>query len=190
MGNIWFASDTHFTSMGMLVRENRPFKSVYAYDKYVLKLWNEQVEEEDEIYHLGDFIDYTGKTNKYWREALNYVQQIKCNVTLIIGDMEEKVIQDVYGDDFERFQEYCLSVGFKSVYRDKYLEINGETYYLNHFPTKHKDGCINLFGHIHRATGFYKPYGLNLSIDLNHFYLYDINEVNRLWSARGKIESC
>ena len=28
---------------------------------------------------------------------------------------------------------------------------------------------LNLFGHTHRATGIWKPYGFNVGTDLNHF---------------------
>lgn len=183
MGDIWFTSDTHFMGPKCLLRENRPFKSIYAFDCYVLKLWDSQVSEDDIIYHMGDFVEYSsvGNNIQSWREGIAYVQNIKCNVVLIIGNNEEGIIQDFFDGDFESFRSYCIHQGFNDVCKNKYLEIDdANCFYLVHKPSEHKDGVINLFGHVHRITGLYKPFGLNVNCDLNHFYLYDLMEIERL----------
>lgn len=41
-------------------------------------------------------------------------------------------------------------------------------------------------GHTHRATGLWKPYGINVGCDLNHFRLYDLKEIKRLLSLKEK----
>ena len=189
MRDIWFTSDTHFMDMNCLIRENRPFKSVYAFDRHVLKLWDSQISEDDTLYHLGDFTGHRlgNKSDKAWREGLAYVQNIKCDVVLIIGNNEQAIIDDFYSGNIEPFRTYCLNLGFKEVCRNKILDIDDNTcYYLTHKPSDHKKGMVNLFGHLHRSTGFYKPFGLNLSCDLNHFYLYDMMEVQRLLEQKGQ----
>ena len=48
--------------------------------------------------------------------------------------------------------------------------------YLNHFPKNHKDGVINLFGHIHNCC-FVKKYGFNVGVDNHYFRLFSENDI-------------
>lgn len=178
---IFFTSDTHFRSMETIHRENRPFKSDIEFDNFVLSLFNEQVSESDTIYHLGDFIDYDDNDKNSWEESLKYASKINCNVILIIGNNEERLINEKFNDSFTKFRDYAINVcGFADVKREDYIEFNDKQFYLNHYPKNHKGGYINLFGHFHKITGYFKPYGLNLSCDLNYFRLYDEEEIERL----------
>jgi calcineurin-like phosphoesterase family protein len=186
MSKIWITSDSHFNSLSTIVKENRPYKTANAFDKAVIGIWNNQVEEEDAIYCLGDFSYYVNDLAKTWRVGLGYVQYINCDVILIIGGEEEKIIKEYFKNDFNSFRNYCLTLGFRDVLKDKILEVDDKVYYLNHYPSKHKKGCINLFGHVHRAAGIYAPFGLNMCCDLNHYSLYDLEGINELMETSEK----
>ena len=57
MSKIYFIADTHFFSSSLLDYENRPFEDVYKMNDYIIDKWNNVVEDNDEIYLLGDFSD-------------------------------------------------------------------------------------------------------------------------------------
>ena len=38
---------------------------------------------------------------------------------------------------------------------------------------------LNLFGHMHRSCGLYKPFGFNVGCDFSHFRLLDENDIKK-----------
>ena len=171
MGNKYFTSDTHFSSYKVIEREFRPFNTSEELNREVVNQWCTVLNKDDTIYHLGDFITYNYKDTKSWEEGLSVVKNIPCKVILIIGNNEERLIARVFRGSFNKFKEYCLSLGFEDVVYNLEIEMRGVKFYLNHYPRKHKDGYVNLFGHVHLASGIYKPFGLNVGCDLYHFRL-------------------
>ena len=55
----YFTSDLHFGSDEILVRENRPFKNISAFQEYCFILWSQQLTEKD--YNNR----YAGRTSYY-----------------------------------------------------------------------------------------------------------------------------
>lgn len=183
---LYFTSDIHFNDKQTLMVDSRPFKSTKDYDKFVLKLWNKQAKKGDTIYVVGDFVDCDGAGHESWKEAIKYVKKIKADVILIMGNNEERIVKNFFDDNFESFKSYCLSLGFKDVLYDTYIEFNGIKFFLTHKPINHKKDVINLFGHIHRSTGIYRPFGFNIGCDCNHFRLYSENDIMNLLQMRDK----
>ncbi len=52
---IYFTSDTHFGHTNIIRYQNRPFRDVNHMNESLIANWNERVEQDDIIYHLGDF---------------------------------------------------------------------------------------------------------------------------------------
>ncbi len=169
-----------------LKRENRPFKNWKTFYKKVIKLWNHQAKKGDIIYCIGDFVDYVPCRQNNCIYCLKLAKKINAKVILIIGNNEERFIRDCFENDFDKFRDFCINVGFYDVKKEEYLEIDGISFYLIHRPCNHKNNYLNLFGHTHRATGLWKPYGINVGCDLNHFRLYDLKEIKRLLSLKEK----
>lgn len=184
----YFTADTHFMGKLILIRENRPFDDEYKFIDYIVNLWNKQADKNDIIYHLGDFTNFNGSENnpQLALEGLSVVKNINANVVLIIGNNEERIIKNLFNDDFDYFKKFCINLGFKDVLKEKYIKLYSQDVYLNHYPKNHKKDLINLFGHTHRITGLWKPYGLNMGCDLNHFFLYTEYEINRILQEKIK----
>ncbi|TPG56911.1 metallophosphoesterase [Roseomonas nepalensis] len=51
----WFTADTHFGHGSLRALLRRPFPSTAAMDDALAAAWNEAVQPNDEIWHLGDF---------------------------------------------------------------------------------------------------------------------------------------
>lgn len=51
-----------------------------------------------------------------------------------------------------------------------------EDMHLNHYPSKHKEGMFNLFGHVHKLC-MVKRYGLNVGVDCHNFYPISLETV-------------
>ena len=178
----WYTADTHFGTdpkNDILIRENRPFKDVEEYTREQVRIWNEQASADDVIYVIGDFCNYNHISKEY-NSGLAVSKLVNAHIILITGNGEERVIEEHFGGDFEKFREYCLNnpdYKFRDVLKNEYLTIGGERFFLTHLPTDHDTECLNLFGHTHRATGIWRPYGFNMGTDLNHFRLFDDDDI-------------
>ena len=51
----WFTADTHFGHENVIQYCQRPFASATEMDEQLIENWNNSVESNDIIYHLGDF---------------------------------------------------------------------------------------------------------------------------------------
>ena len=129
---------------------------------------------------MGDYINFNEASKPNWKSNLKTVQKINAKVILIIGNSEQRLIDSQFNGNFEAFRAFCKKQGFYEVKTEEYLTFKNKKFYLNHFPRNYKKDYINLFGHTHRTTGLWKPFGLNMSCDLNHFFLFSEKEIERL----------
>lgn len=185
----YFIADLHFGSEEILQRENRPFSDIDVFQRYCYDLWNEVLNKNDTLYIIGDFINYN-KDNKLSIDEIDdiftSIKRIKANAILIIGNNEERIIKELFNNSFELFRDYLKKCGFKDIKKDEFISFEGENFYLNHYPSKHVDKYINLFGHTHKATGLWKPYGLNVGCDLNYFQIYSEDDIINLLKIKRK----
>ncbi len=184
----WYTADSHFgsDSVTVLQRDNRLFKNNAEYAAEQVRIWNEQASSDDTIYVIGDFCNYNS-TEKDYISGLAVSKQINAHVILITGNSEDRVIRDVFGGDYEKFREYCLTdpnFMFEDVIRNTYVDINGEKFFLTHKPTDHDKECQTLFGHTHRYGGLWKPFGFNVGVDLNHYRLFGDDDIMFMLSKK------
>ena len=182
----YFTSDIHFDDIDTLNNDNRPFKNTKKFDKYMIKVMNKQANKKDTIYVIGDFMDCNNANHRSWEKSILYVKKIKAQVILIMGNNEQRVVKYFFDNDFEKFRNYCISIGFKEVYKDLDISLNNQEFHLTHKPINYKNGVMNLFGHCHRSMGLYKPFGFNVGCDLNHYRLYSENDISFLLNMKNK----
>ena len=160
---IWLTSDLHLFHNKAFIYEPRGFLSVEAMNEAIERNWNEMVNENDDVYILGDLM-VGGKIfgNDIGMEV---VRRLKGKKHIIIGNhdtntriklfQQEKSIIDI---------QYALLMSYK-----------GHKLYMSHYPTftvdlEHespKQWVINLFGHTHSKERFYEglPYMYNVALD-------------------------
>lgn len=175
----FFTADFHFGEDEILTREARPFADMEEMTDAILDNINSVASKEDTLYVLGDWIDYS----KHYKSDISVFEvsrRITPPVILIMGNNEQRMLDEVFGGDFDRMRDTVTGMGISDLLYECDVEFGGEKFHLVHCPEDHKDGCINLFGHVHRATGLWKPFGLNVGVDLNHFRPFSEKEIFRL----------
>ena len=56
MAKKFYISDTHFGHFNAIDFDHRPFKTTEEMDEALIKNWQDTVQEEDNVYILGDFM--------------------------------------------------------------------------------------------------------------------------------------
>lgn len=165
MSNIYFTSDTHFTQQRTLELTRRPFNSVDEMDQCIIDKWNKIVNDDDIIYHLGDFGNF------------KIADKLNGKIILILGNYE---IEEMYDKamSFYNYRTYLkMNYNIHEVYEKNFKYLNDkEIWNLTHKPIDCDRTKFNLFGHIHRSQ-MIKPYGLNIGIDCNYYKLFSLHDV-------------
>ena len=173
----FFTSDIHFCDESTMRSDNRPFKNIKCYDKFIINNFNKMAKSTDTIYVVGDLFDCDGPGTNEWIKGLKLIKKIKAKIVLIIGNNEQRIIKHFFNNSFNDFVDACKSYGIAEVHRSLDVEFGGKKFHLVH---QIKDGDkrkINLFGHTHLCLGLYHPYGLCVSTDLNHFRLFTEKQI-------------
>ncbi len=173
----FFTADLHLGCDEILIREARPFSSIREFEDAFIERVNAVAGERDTLFVVGDWFNYNRSFKPPLRGALTAVRKINPQVALIMGNGEERIVAEMFHGDFGAFRAFCADAGMYDVMPDCELSFGGRDFYLNHYPKKHRDGYVNLFGHTHRATGLWKPYGLNVGVDLNCFRPFSEDDI-------------
>ena len=130
----FYTSDLHLGHENMIRFDNRPFCSVEEMTEKIIDNWNSVVNNNDDVYILGDFA---------WRNDIGYaaLKQLRGNKYLIRGNHDR------------------LNSAMRSqfIWVKDYAEIKDEdkNIVLCHYPIAHwrnaDYGTIHLYGHIHSA---------------------------------------
>lgn len=139
---VWFTSDTHFCHDNILNFCDRPFENVEIMNERLIEEWNNRIDLEDHVFHLGDFC--WGGSNKW----IPILQRLNGHIHLIVGNHDVKNLRSQYLDYFE-------SVSFQ-----QQITVEGRKIYLNHYPfltyggIYRKDKIWQLFGHVHSKDNY------------------------------------
>lgn len=173
----YFTSDIHFSDWDTMLHDARPFKSPKEYDKYIIKTWNKIMTKDDTIYVVGDLFDCNNPKSTVWQQSLSYIKKFKAKIILIMGNSEERIMRYYFGNSFNKFRDFCLSLGMHDVKKNEYVSFGGYDFYLTHKPRNYQQGYVNLVGHVHRRHGLWYSFGLNVSVDINHFRPYSEDDI-------------
>jgi calcineurin-like phosphoesterase family protein len=133
---IYYISDLHFGHQNVLGMDGRPFETIEQMDAALIRLWNERVTDDDDVYIVGDFAYHNNYT------ATWYLRQLRGRKHLIIGNHDRHTVQDA------KVME-C----FSSVERMARIADNDRVVSLCHFPVAEwngkRHGGYHVYGHIH-----------------------------------------
>ncbi len=168
----FFTADIHFSDTLTMQTDNRPFKNIKEYDRFIVNNFNKTAKKGDTIYVIGDLLDCNGPNTYEWKKGLEQIKKINAELVLIMGNNEDRVVKYFFNNSFEKFKQCCFEHGIKQVYHSLIVEACGRKVNLVHQIKDGKKNMCNFFGHTHLCAGLYHPYGLCVSTDLNHFRLF------------------
>lgn len=152
---IWFTSDTHFGHKNVIAYCNRPFKDVDHMNLELTRRWNERVEPDDTVYHLGDFA--MGPTAKH-PEIIKNLHGYK----ILIAGNHDAPRHKMLARGFNEVHNIGLHAGWTLV----------------HIPLG-MSGKI-LCGHVHCAWKVHKTpelHAINVGVDQWDFYPRTFDEL-------------
>ena len=132
----YYISDLHFGHRNVIGFDKRPFADIDEMDRCLINNWNARVRSEDTVYILGDFCYKGGRATKW------YLQQLKGHKVLIIGNHDEKTLQDP--EAMKYFEDVRLMM---------HVTDGDKQICLCHFPIAEWNGYYHgswhIYGHIH-----------------------------------------
>lgn len=168
--HLFFTSDTHFGHFNIIRLCDRPFKSAEEMNETLINNWNNIVQPEDTVFHLGDFAI---GGSQVWNTVL---QQLNGHKILILGNHDMKNLRQGY-------MKYFDKVAFQMQ-----IQIEERSIYLNHYPFLCYGGTYRspekavwqLFGHVHskpdsngadyKRLKYCFPYQYDVGVDNNNYY--------------------
>lgn len=142
---VWLTSDLHLCHDREFIWGSRGFKSVDEMNAAIVANWNRVVGPADIVYVLGDFMLNNDERGMF------LLKQLKGKIVPVRGNH----------DNDKRWQNYMTAYNVIPRENDDlavYLEYDGLTFYLSHFPTicdNFNEGkplarkIVNLCGHTH-----------------------------------------
>jgi calcineurin-like phosphoesterase family protein len=165
----WFTSDNHFFHKNIIEYCERPFFYVQEMNRVMIERWNERVQPNDTVYHLGDFA--FGSRDK----IQSSLKKLNGHIILVRGNHDKGV-------------QAMLESGFPEVYdKGTTIKLGKRDVNLHHFPylnqgntapeyelkyaskRPHDDGKWLICGHIHEKWKVNKRM-VNVGVDVWDFY--------------------
>jgi calcineurin-like phosphoesterase family protein len=163
---IYFTSDLHAFHKNIIQFDELPFKDLKEYREHIIKVWNETISSEDEVYLLGDIA--VGGTNG---EILSFLQRLNGKKYLIQGNHDYRTIMKCkyLTDHFEWVRHYHS------------FDYNKERIILFHCPIESWPNMtamksIHLHGHTHGKSRKV-PNRMDIGFKACNFKIYSIEEI-------------
>lgn len=182
---LYFTADLHLCHDDM--RKIRGFQNTDEMNEYIISCWNDTVEEDDDIYVLGDIV--CGSPIN----AECYLKRLKGRKHFLIGNHDFGWMRKT-----PNYKDYFVSV--KNI---EYMFLDDAFLTLCHYPLLewpgsshfHKEKSYLIHGHIHssRTTEAfpiirdYLPDAYNCGVDINNFKPVTFDELvenNKKWYGR------
>ena len=86
---IYYISDTHFKDQAIFDKCKRPFKSLDEMESTVIRKWNNKVNDEDDVYVLGDIVKDDDVS------AIQIFTKLKGHKHLIVGNHDHLILEEI-----------------------------------------------------------------------------------------------
>jgi calcineurin-like phosphoesterase family protein len=160
--NIFFTSDHHFDHFNAIRHSKRPFTTVEEMNETLYDRWNEVVQPNDTVYHLGDLC---------WRKQnlIKVFSRLNGKIHMILGNHDEK-------------NKNKILLHVESMDRLIMIKIDGHDLTLCHYPIaswpSKSHGSIHLHGHCHGNMANDINF-MDVGVDTNKFYPYSWEDVKK-----------
>lgn len=186
---VWFTSDTHFGHDAIIKYCDRPFQDVAHMNDALIDWWNDVVNPNDIVWHLGDV--GMGPLNRF----IGCLNRLNGEKHLITGNHDE--VFPGHRDSYKRQRLWFRQ--FESVQTFARRTIKGRTVLLSHFPYREDTnmdgrflqyrlpnlGHALLHGHTHSTSQWVQAesYGnkcIHVGVDAWYYRPVHIDEIGEL----------
>ena len=182
MGRIFLTSDLHLGHDREFVWKVRGYDSVQEMNLAQVQKWNETVEDDDDIYVLGDLM--LGNSNN-----IEFIKQLKGKIHIVLGNHDTTNREKMYRE-LPNVVEIA-EVGIRLQYKKHH-------FILTHYPMltgnlekeSLKQMSLNLYGHTHQLTNFYNdmPFMYHVGVDSHNGYPVLLDDI--IEEMYAKVEEC
>lgn len=176
MKKIFFTSDHHFGHKNILKFSERPFSDVEEMNEVLIQKWNEKIDAEDEVYHLGDVgLMSSGKLR-------SILDRLNGKIYLINGNHEKSA--QACAKRFEWIKDY-----YELVVEDDEFERGQQLIVLFHYALREWNashwGSYHLYGHAHGTLPDDKnARSFDIGVDCHDFYPLSYEEVKAIMKTK------
>lgn len=162
----YFTADTHFFHKQLLGQNDfapRPFESVAAMNRAIIRAWNERVLPHDVVYHLGDIAMCPGNYPSQ-AEILGVLSQLNGHLVFIKGNHDSRALfkylakhDPLAGKQHPKFQFHDVGA---------LIKMNHFHFFMTHYPLLLgiTSQTMNLHGHIHHSS---VPIAENINVGID-----------------------
>lgn len=180
--HIWLCSDWHFGHDREFIWKARGFNSVEEMNTAILTGHNKCVQENEDVYVLGDLMLGDSEKNIKW------IKQMNGKLHIVLGNH----------DTDRRIKMYKELPNVVEVAYAIMLKYKGYHFYLSHYPAytgnlekeSLKQMTLNLYGHTHQTTNFFedRPYMYHVGMDSHKCLPVDLNSI--IQHIKVKVDEC
>ncbi len=155
----YFTSDLHFFDHMIITYCNRPYDSVDSMNNDLAKRFSISAGNASEVYILGDILgsDKSDLSLAHTKEAMEMLGIRDLPFHLVLGNHDHLT------------ERQYLEIGFKTVSRLKFIEIDGRKVMLTHDPCMVQPrNTLAMCGHIHTLfSENYQPLRNTLAVNVS-----------------------
>ena len=176
MSKIYFTSDHHFGHANIIRFCNRPFANVEEMNETLIARWNEKIQPQDEVYHLGDF----GLNSK--EELAAILDRLNGKKYLIVGNHEGAALQNK--SKFQWTKEYHELKVNDPECANGVQRIILFHYAMRVWRSDHR-GTWHLYGHSHNnLPDIAESLSFDVGVDAHDFYPLSYEDVKAIMKRK------
>ena len=182
MGRIFLTSDLHMGHDREFVWKVRGYDSVQAMNLAQVQKWNETVEDEDDIYALGDLM--LGDPSN-----IEFIKQLKGRIHIVLGNHDTANREKMYRE-LPNVVEVA-EVGIRLKYKKHHFVLTHYPMFTGNLEKESlKQMTLNLYGHTHQLTNFYNdmPFLYHVGVDSHNGYPILLDDI--IEEMYQKVEEC
>lgn len=184
---LWLTSDHHFGHDNIIKYHNRPFADAEEMGQRMLEIWNDTVDDGDDVWVVGDIA--MGRRS----DTLRYMKMAKGAKTLIPGNHD---LCWEHRKNWDTYRYLYLDNGFARIVQAPMdLEIAGTVAQVHHFPYRRADklatfdrvapsdnGGWLIHGHVH-SLWLQRQKMINVSVEPWDFAPVSADQIGALIQA-------
>lgn len=160
----------------------RGFQSIDEMNEEFVRRWNETVDDEDDIYCLGDIM--LGSTNN-----IEFLKRLNGKIHIVLGNHDTATREKMYRELPKVIE--VAEVGIR-------LKFKKYHFVLTHYPMltgnlekeSLKQMTLNLYGHTHQTSNFYNdmPFMYHVGVDSHNGYPVEMESI--IEEMHEKVQEC